>query len=265
MSAAKALDTYRTIAKPMSERESGNLQPHWDKQAPAARGGCGVNYSGSIAAGLRFEAGNGQLVAVDSRTIRDLFATLRDDNPLWDGSAERRGAHPSGRLCDEFKRLIADPWSLADPAAEARRFQQVLRAEGHELPSMEPVLALQPFIGHELLFFDRGNICLATLTALQRAELPDIAIENGNLADLELRFQFDVTPIPEVTWEFSSPFYVITDPDSVVLSRGYFYISMTNICIVTAPALVDRARQILRQERELRTLIPALRRCLSRR
>ena len=130
---------------------------------------------------------------------------------------------------------------------------------------MEPVLALQPFIGHELLFFDRANICLATLTALQRAEVPDLSIENGTLANLKLRFQFNVTPIPEVTWEFSSPFYVITDPDSVVLSRGCFCISMTNIWIVTAPELIDRARQILRQEHELRTLIPALRRCLTRR
>jgi hypothetical protein len=237
---------------------------HWDKQAPAADPRDVVNYSGNVASGLRFEASDGTVVAMDSRTIRDLVATLRAYNPLWDGSDAPAGMRSSDRLREEFTRLVAGPWPLANPAAEAQRFHRVLKAAGHELPRIEPVLAPQPFVGNEVLFFDRGNICLATLSALQPADLPEIEAALELSHKPRLQFRFDLTSIPEATWEPSSPFYVLTDPESVVLGRGCFYISMTNIWIITAPELINRCREILRQHDELRTLIPALRRCLSR-
>jgi hypothetical protein len=242
----------------------GKAGTRWEKQAPAPDPHDIVNYSGSIAAGLRFETSDGRMVAIDSRTIRDLFAALRSYNPLWDGSDAPGGMRSSDHLRNEFTRLVAGPWSLADPATEAQRFHRVLEAEGHELPRIEPVRALQPFVGNEVLFFDRGNICLATLSALQPADLPEIEAALELSPKPRLQFQFDVTPIPEATWEHSSPFYVLTDPESVVLRRGCFYVSMTNIWIITAPELITRCREILRQHDELRTLIPALRRCLSR-
>ena len=230
----------------------------WEKQAPAADPRDVVNYSGKVASGLRFEARDGTVVAVDSRTIRDLFAVLRAHNPLWDGSDEPGGKHLSDHLRDEFNRLVAGPWSLADPAAEARRFHRVLKAEGHELPRIRPLDAVQAVVGHEVIFFERRNVCLARLNSVQRDDAP------ADDTDSAVRLEFDVIPLPALEWAHGSPFTVGASEEYIHLDRGYFSVSMTNVVVITAPELITNVRAILVRERDPRARIREIRRCIER-
>jgi hypothetical protein len=231
----------------------------WDKQAPAADPHDLVNYSGSVAAGLRFESSTGQAIALDAQTIAHHFATLRAYNPLWDGSDAPGGKHRPDHLRDEFTRLVAGPWSLADPAVEARRFHRVLKAEGHELPRIRPLDAVQAVAGHEVIFFDRRNVCLARLTSFQRDDTP------ADDTDSTVRLEFDVIPFPGLEWAHGSPFTVGASEEYIYVDRGHFSVSMTNVVVITAPELITNVSALLSREPDPRIRIGEIRRLLERR
>jgi hypothetical protein len=231
----------------------------WDKQAPAADPDDIVNYSGSVAEGLRFESSTGQAIALDPQTIAHLFATLRACNPLWDSSDAPGSKHLSDHLRDEFTRLVAGPWSLADPAVEAQRFHRVLKAEGHELPRIGPLDAVQAVVGHEVIFFERRNVCLARLTSVERDDAP---VDD---ADSTVRLEFDVIALPGLEWPHGSPFTVGASEEYIYLDRGYFSVSMTNVVVITAPELITNVRTLLSRELDPRMRTREIRRLLERR
>ena len=243
----------------MPEPVIQTTQMRWDKQAPAADPRDLVNYSGNVASGLRFEASDGTVVAMDSRTIRDLFAATRAFNPLWGGSDEPGGKHLNDHLRDEFTRLVAGPWSLADAATEAQRFHRVLKAEGHELPRIRPLNAVQAVAGQEVIFFDRRNVCLARLTSVERDDAP------ADDTDSTVRLEFDVIPLPGLEWAHGSPFTVGASEEYIHVDRGYFPVSMTNVVVITAPELITSVRALLSREPDPRIRIREIRRLLERR
>lgn len=232
---------------------------HWDKQAPAADPRDVVNYSGNVASGLRFESSTGQAIALDPQTIAQIFAVLRACNPLWDGSHAPGGKHLSDHLRDEFTRLVAGPWSLADPAVEARRFHRVLKAEGHELPRIRPLDAVQAVVGHKVIFFDRRNVCLARLTSVERDDAP------ADDTDSTVRLEFDVIPLPGLDWAHGSPFTVGASEEFICVDRGYFSVSMTNVAVITAAELITNVSALLSREPDPRIRIREIRRLLERR
>jgi len=211
----------------------------WEKQAPALDPRDVVDYSGNVAAGLRFESSTGQAIALDPQTVTHLFDTLRQHNPLWDGSADEVCESDTDRLQQWFAAHVAQPWNLTDIAAESARLHRVLLAEGLELPQIRPFDAVQAVVGQDVTFFDRRNVCLARLTSVQRDDASD------NDADSPVRFEFDVIPLPGLEWTHGSPFTVGASEDLIQLDRGHFGISMTNVCIITAPALMTDIRRIL--------------------
>lgn len=206
----------------------------WEKQAPAATARDVVNYSGSVAAGLRFESSNGTAVALDSATLTGLFDTLRRHNPLCDG-----GASDADRLRQWFADEIATSWNVTDFDKDSKRLHRVLRAEGLELPQIRPLDAVRAVIGHEVIFFDRRNVCLACLTSVQSDNA------QSNDADSAVRLDFELVPLPGLEWTHGSPFNVGASEDFIQLHLGHFDISMTSVCVITAPALISDTRRIL--------------------
>ena len=167
---------------------------HWEKQAPACDPADLVNYSGSVATGLRFESSTGQAIALDSPTLTDLFDTLRRHNPLWDGGSDDVGDSVADRLQQWFADKVAAEWQITDTATESARLHRVLRAEGLELPHIRPFDAVQAVVGRDVIFFDRRNVCLARLVSVERDDASD------NDIDSPVRFKFDVIPLPELEW-----------------------------------------------------------------
>ena len=232
----------------------------WEKQAPAANPHDVVNYAGNVASGLRFESSTGQAIALDPQTVTHLFDTLRRHNPLWDGSVDEVCESDTDRLQQWFAAHLAQPWNLADTATESARLHRVLRAEGLELPHIRPVDAVQAVVGRDILFFDRRNVCLARLTSVERE---DVSV---NDADSPVGFEFDVIPLPGLDWAHGSPFTVGASEDFIQLGRGHFDISMTNVCVITAPALIAAVRHILADPQLTpATRIRPIRDCLERR
>jgi hypothetical protein len=236
----------------MADRRSTSV--HWDKQAPAADPADVVNYSGSVAAGLRFETADGRTVALDPASLTDLFDTLRRHNPLRDG-----GASDTDRLRQWFADRIATSWNVTEVDSESNRLHRVLRAEGLELPHIRSLDAVQAIVGHEVIFFDRRNVCLARLTSMQADDAP------ADDTDPAVRIDFEVIPRPELEWAHGSPFTVGASEDFLQVQRGCFDIAMTNVCVITAAELIADLRHILLLERDPLARIPAIRQCLERR
>jgi hypothetical protein len=215
----------------------------WEKQAPASNPRDVVNYAGNVASGLRFESSTGQAIALDAQTVTHLFDTLRRHNPLWDGSVDEMGASDTARLQQWFAAHVADAWNLTDVDAESMRLQRVLRAEGLDLPKIRSLDAVQAVVGRDVIFFDRRNVCLACLTAARREDAA------SNDPEARVRLEFEVRPFTELEWTRGSPFAVGASADFIQLHHGYFDISMTSVCVISAPALITDVRRILADPR----------------
>jgi hypothetical protein len=211
----------------------------WEKQAPALDPRDVVNYSGNVAAGLRFESSTGQAIALDPQSVTHLFDTLRRHNPLWDGSADEVGATDADRLRQWFAAHVAQPWNLTAIDIESARLHRVLRAEGLALPQIRPFDAVHAVVGHEVIFFDRRHVCLARLSSVRREG------ESNTDADSPVRFEFDLIPLPGLDWAHGTPFTVGASEDFIRLHRGHFLIAMTNVCVIAAPELIADVRRIL--------------------
>ena len=187
---------------------------HWEKQAPAPDPRDVVNYAGNVASGLRFESSTGQTIALYPQSLTDLFDTLRRHNPLWDGGADDVGDSVADRLQQWFADKVAAEWQITDTATESARLHRVLRAEGLELPHIRPFDAVQAVVSHDVIFFDRRNVCLARLVSVERDDASD------NDIDSPVRFEFDVIPLPELEWTHGSPFTIGASEDFIQLRPG---------------------------------------------
>jgi hypothetical protein len=170
------------------------------------------------------------------------------------------GTTDAERLRQWFAAHVAHPWNLTAIDTESARLHRVLRAEGLALPQIRPIDAVHAVAGHEVIFFDRRNVCLARLTSVRR----DDALNTD--ADSPVRFEFDVIQHPGLDWTHGSPFTVGASEDFIRLSRGHFVISMTNVCVITAPELIADVRRILADPQYTpATRLRPIRDCLERR